>query len=601
MHVTLVIIKAERETWLNHLSQWNNWVRNICNIKFDCAFNTTFWTPQFKRYHPWSMRWNSALLNVLQMYLVLVVQTDVRTPSIRTCCRHWSTVQHKPIPQIVCTSCDWCHWSTHHAEDPSWSLLNIEFLNQCCCLRSRRCGCCTWCNWTRRRTRNFLHSLHISLPTLTRLVSPFSTCSAVAFETGICSWFLVFSLSFSFAFLSFFSSFLTAFAVIVPLAVFITFVVLSQFFTKFSFSIALLASVSFLALHCSDFHRHWTMTIILSFQIIHQCNSKSSVISSILNSQIRPDWSWWSWQHNCTFQSVTEHFTCRLLEVNNLIFPFQQSLIESICGSKVVFQQIRVLVQRRPSRRSILFAQFAPALKATLVSYCFHHIQSLVLAHHDQTHVQRFVRLSAIRDRFPKLHRWIRCLVQPFLSCVVEETKPVTKYPLEVPPFSSVSREIWRFAKQLGIHSRRSTASVRRTADVTNVSPRKSQSSASWDDEYDEISTQIFQQYSQIFLLNVTFLCVVLVIFKWHIRFSNDVIRSFVTKHLGAKWSYQVSKEVRGSMITVRSETTCRSVNDDGERRTCRAEWIVHIDQLSSISYSWRNVSKFTSFEQNVF
>ena len=22
-----------------------------------------------------------------------------------------------------------CHWSTHHAEDPSWSLLNIEFLN----------------------------------------------------------------------------------------------------------------------------------------------------------------------------------------------------------------------------------------------------------------------------------------------------------------------------------------------------------------------------------------------------------------------------------------------------------------------------------------
>ena len=36
-----------------------------------------------------------------------------------------------------------------------------------------------------------------------------------------------------------------------------------------------------------------------------------------------------------------------------------------------MFQKIRVLVQRRPSRRSILFAQFAPALKATLVSYCF--------------------------------------------------------------------------------------------------------------------------------------------------------------------------------------------------------------------------------------
>ena len=54
-------------------------------------------------------------------------------------------------------------------------------------------------------------------------------------------------------------------------------------------------------------------------------------------------------------------------------------------------------------------------------------------------HVQRFVRLSAIRDRFSKLSRCTCCEVQPLLSCIVEETKPAAKCPLE----------------QLGIHSRR--------------------------------------------------------------------------------------------------------------------------------------------------
>ena len=119
--------------------------------------------------------------------------------------KHWSTVQHKLVPQIICTSCDWRHWSTHHAEDPSWFLLNIELLNRRCCLRSGMCGRCIWCNWTRRRTRNFFHGLHLSLPTLTRVVSPFSTRSAVALETGICSWllslFLVLFLCLSFLFL----------------------------------------------------------------------------------------------------------------------------------------------------------------------------------------------------------------------------------------------------------------------------------------------------------------------------------------------------------------------------------------------------------------
>ena len=76
-----------------------------------------------------------------------------------------------------------------------------------------------------------------------------------------------------------------------------------------------LAFVSLLVLHRADLHRYWAVTIILSLQEIYQCVSKSSVISSILSSQIRPDWSWRSCQHNCTFQFVTEHHTCRLLEV----------------------------------------------------------------------------------------------------------------------------------------------------------------------------------------------------------------------------------------------------------------------------------------------
>ena len=114
---------------------------------------------------------------------------------------------------------------------------------------------------------------------------------------------------------------------------------------------------------------------------------------------------------------------------------FERSYIR---GSKVVFQKIRVLVQR--SFQSSL--RTPCSVCASSQSHRFHNIQILVLAHHGQTHVQRFVRLSAIRDRFPKLSRCTCCLDQPFLSCVVKETKPVTKYPQEVPPFPSVSREI---------------------------------------------------------------------------------------------------------------------------------------------------------------
>ena len=85
---------------------------------------------------------------------------------------------------------------------------------------------------------------------------------------------------------------------------------------------------------------------------------------------------------NRTFQSITEHLTCRLLEVNNLVLSPQQFLLESIRGSEVALQKIRVFVQRRPSRRPIFFTQCAPTLNATLVSHRFHDIQSLVLAHH---------------------------------------------------------------------------------------------------------------------------------------------------------------------------------------------------------------------------
>ena len=50
---------------------------------------------------------------------------------------------------------------------------------------------------------------------------------------------------------------------------------------------------------------------------------------------------------------------------------------------------------------------------------------------------------------FAKLPRCIRWVIQPFLSCVVQETTPVSKYPHEVPPFPSASNEIRRFAEQL--------------------------------------------------------------------------------------------------------------------------------------------------------
>ena len=90
-----------------------------------------------------------------------------------------------------------------------------------------------------------------------------------------------------------------------------------------------------------------------------------------------------------------------------------------------------------------------------------------------------------------------------------------------------------------------------------------------------EISTQIFQWCSHIFLLNVISSCVASVIFKWNIRFSREGIRSYVTKYTGAKYPDQVGKDVREHMITVnevRDEMTIslwwRGANDIWSRVT---------------------------------
>ena len=90
-------------------------------------------------------------------------------------------------------------------------------------------------------------------------------------------------------------------------------------------------------------------------------------------------------------------------------------------------------MQRRPSRHSILFAQSTPALKSTLVSYSVSpHPEPRFCTTMARLMYNALSGLSAIRDRFSQLHRCIRCLVQPFLRRIVKETKPVTKYPLEV-------------------------------------------------------------------------------------------------------------------------------------------------------------------------
>ena len=120
----------------------------------------------------------------------------------------------------------------------------------------------------RGRARNFLHGLHVTLPTLTRLVSPLAIWPAVALETRIGRLLLVLSLSFSFALLSFFFSFFTAFVILIALAVLVALVVLSKALAVLSFAVTLLAFVSCLALHRSDFHRNRAVTIILSLLII---------------------------------------------------------------------------------------------------------------------------------------------------------------------------------------------------------------------------------------------------------------------------------------------------------------------------------------------
>ena len=116
--------------------------------------------------------------------------------------------------------------------------------------------------------------------------------------------------------------------------------------------------------------------------------------SSFLNSQIRPDGCWGPRQHNRALQSVTEHLTCRHLEVNNLVLPLQQFLLESIRGCEVILQKVRVLVRRRPC--------------TTCASSQSHACES-PFSRHPVLHTM--ARISAIRDCFAKLPRCTRCLM----------------------------------------------------------------------------------------------------------------------------------------------------------------------------------------------
>ena len=72
----------------------------------------------------------------------------------------------------------------------------------------------------------------------------------------------------------------------------------------------------------------------------HQRQSKLTVVSTILNPKVRPDRPWRPIQHYCTLQPVTVQLTSRFLE--------------AIRGPKVIFQEFRVLVQRRSSRGTVL-------------------------------------------------------------------------------------------------------------------------------------------------------------------------------------------------------------------------------------------------------
>ena len=410
VHVTLVIIKAE--TW--NLTQSSFPVtplgtQHLQHQIWLCTQHTTFWAPQFKRYHPWSMRWNSALLNVLQMHLVLVVHTDVRTPCIRTCRWHRPTAQHQLIPQIVCTSCDWCHWSTHHAEDPSWSLLNIRILESMLAVFAAA-GVVTALGATELAEELGTSSTACTYPCQHSLAlcPQFPTRSAVALETGILQLvsrlFLVFFLCLSFLFL-FLSHCLCCNRSSCCVRYFCrTFPNFCQIFLCHSSScICLLSCPSLLRLPSALDHDHHP-------QLPGNSSMPFEELRNLLDSELAS-----------TFLLV-------LVILDNTIAHFSLSLNTSPVAfwkSTIWFSHFNSLflnpsvVPKSYSRRFVYSCNDVPVVapysllslrqlsKPRLWVTVFHQIQSLVLAHHGQTHVQRFVRLSAFRDclrQAPQVH-----------------------------------------------------------------------------------------------------------------------------------------------------------------------------------------------------
>ena len=162
------------------------------------------------------------------------------------------------------------------------------------------------------------------------------------------------------------------------------------------------------------------------------------------------------------------------MEIDNLIPPLQQSLLEAISGPEVILQEIGILVQRRPSRRSVLLTKLAPALEAALARDRLHDVERIVLAHHGETHVECLVCLSAFRDCFAQLHDRTRCLIQPFSAASYRKPNQLRNTHPKCLHSRLSPREHRRLAKQLGIHCRRPTTGCRSwTIDVTNITNRK--------------------------------------------------------------------------------------------------------------------------------
>ena len=376
-------------------------------------------------------------------HLPLQTYAYVRTTCVRTSRWHRSTVQNQLVPNFV-SVCRRCYpWSADHIKDPS-RLILVNLLNDSCRLRSRRRGdhCAPHCELEEELGASSIPERNLV-----------STC-----ETRVGWRSLLLARSFVFALLSFALAFPVTLAVLVTLAELVFRDALSRTLAILALAVTSLAFVALRvwALHRTNIYRNWTVGVInFCLQAVHQRQPKLIEVSTILNPQVRPHRSWRSRQHDRTLQPVTERLAGRFLEIGNHVLPLQQFLLEVIRCPAVILQEIRVLVQRRPSRKNHTPYKVCVSTQSRACRDSFHDVQRLVLTHHGETHVKRFVCLSARLHSFAQLHDRDCRLVQPFLCRIVEETTLVTEHPLKVSPFTPVSQEISRLAKQLGIHSRR--------------------------------------------------------------------------------------------------------------------------------------------------